>query len=137
MKMVSSYPVLLSDQLLQSAEFYCVNLGFIKTFESDWYVSLASSSDPVFQLALLQTGHASIPAALTQPTANLILNFECSDVDAVYDRLIGERGLPCLLALRDEPWGQRHFITRDPNGILIDIIQMIPPTEEFASQYTS
>jgi hypothetical protein len=37
--------------------------------------------------------------------------------------------------LRDETFGQRHFITKDPNGVLIDVIKPIPPSTEFAAQY--
>ncbi len=40
-----------------------------------------------------------------------------------------------LLALRDEPFGQRHFITRDPNGVLIDVITPIEPSPEYAAQF--
>ncbi len=36
-------------------------------------------------------------------------------------------GLPILLDIRDEDFGQRHFITADPNGMLIDVIKPIPP----------
>jgi uncharacterized glyoxalase superfamily protein PhnB len=28
--------------------------------------------------------------------------------------------------LRDEPWGDRHFTIRDPNGIAIDIVTYSP-----------
>jgi hypothetical protein len=31
---------------------------------------------------------------------------------------------------------QRHFITVDPNGILIDVIGQIPPSEAFMSQFS-
>ena len=41
------------------------------------------------------------------------------------------------LALRDEPFGQRHFIVQDPNGVLIDVIQPIPPSEDFLRQYAA
>ena len=44
-------------------------------------------------------------------------------------------GLPILRSLRDEDFGQRHFITADPNGVLLDIIKPIPPSAEFAAQY--
>ena len=44
-------------------------------------------------------------------------------------------GIPILLSLRDEDFGQRHFITSDPNGVLIDIIKPIPPSEAYAAQY--
>ncbi|TGU42219.1 glyoxalase/bleomycin resistance/extradiol dioxygenase family protein, partial [Mesorhizobium sp. M00.F.Ca.ET.186.01.1.1] len=68
-------------------------------------------------------------------TQGLILNFEVNDVDAEYDKLIQKAGLPVHLDIRDEPFGQRHFITSDPNGVLIDVITVIPPTEAFSSQY--
>jgi hypothetical protein len=44
-------------------------------------------------------------------------------------------GLPILLSLRDEDFGQRHFITGDPNGVLIDIIKPIPPSAEYEAGY--
>lgn len=37
-------------------------------------------------------------------------------------------GLPILIPLRDEAFGQRHFITADPNDVLIDVIKPIPPS---------
>jgi hypothetical protein len=41
------------------------------------------------------------------------------------------------LVLRDEAFGQRHFIVRDPNGVLIDVIQPIAPDEAFLAQYAA
>ena len=56
------------------------------------------------------------------------------DVDAIHDRLLAE-GLPILRSLRDEAFGQRHFITHDPNGVLIDVIKQIPPSDAFLAQF--
>jgi hypothetical protein len=39
------------------------------------------------------------------------------------------------VSLRDEPWGQRHFITEDPDGVLVDVVTVIPPAPEFVAQY--
>lgn len=36
----------------------------------------------------------------------------------------------------NEDYGQRHFMVQDPNDVLIDIIELIPPVEEFQSNYT-
>ncbi|WP_343294143.1 hypothetical protein [Ruegeria sp. ANG-R] len=44
--------------------------------------------------------------------------------------------MPILKTLTDESFGQRHFITCDPNGVLIDVIKPIPPVGEFVDQYT-
>ena len=35
-----------------------------------------------------------------------------------------------------ERFGQRHFITADPNGVLIDVVTPIPPSPEFAALYS-
>ncbi|MFI0799363.1 hypothetical protein [Amycolatopsis lurida] len=66
----------------------------------------------------------------------LLLNFEVEDVDAEHRRLVVDAGLPEALSLRSEDFGQRHFIVADPNGVLIDVIQEIPPTGDFAGQFT-
>ena len=39
------------------------------------------------------------------------------------------------LDLRKEAWGQEHFIVSAPEGILVDVIKMIPPTDEFKDSY--
>ncbi|THB79312.1 MAG: glyoxalase/bleomycin resistance/extradiol dioxygenase family protein, partial [Desulfobulbaceae bacterium] len=39
--------------------------------------------------------------------------------------------------IKSEDFGQRHFIVVDPNGILVDVIQNIEPSAEFAEQYGS
>lgn len=51
--------------------------------------------------------------------------------------MICKAGLPITLPLRDEPFGQRHFIITDPAGTLVDVIKPIPPSPEFAAMYVS
>lgn len=104
-------------------------------FTSAWYVHLQLADEPSMNLAVLDGSHETIPAPARGHSAKgLLLNFEVEDPDAVHDRLQAA-GLPILLPLRDEAFGQRHFITADPNGVLIDIIKPIPPSGEFAAQY--
>ena len=61
---------------------------------------------------------------------------EVEDVDAEFERA-QRAGLPILKTLTDEAFGQRHFITRDPNGVMIDVIKPIPPVGQFVDQYTT
>lgn len=42
-----------------------------------------------------------------------------------------------LLPLRYEAFGQRHFIVKDPNGVMIDVIQPIPPDPTYLAQYAA
>ncbi|RKN62892.1 VOC family protein [Paenibacillus ginsengarvi] len=137
MHISSFYSVIMTEQVAPSAEFYRRYFGFETVFETDWYVSLrlSGSADTAYELALLQPDHPTVPAAYRRSVNGLILNFEVEDVDAEYDRLIREGQLPLLQELRDEEFGQRHFITSDPNGVLIDVITIIPPSDAYSEQY--
>jgi uncharacterized glyoxalase superfamily protein PhnB len=125
----------MTERVEETAAFYIEHFGFQESFTSDWYVHLQSAEDSAINLAILNGQHETIPVQGRGKVAGLLLNFEVQDVDAVYDR-VRAAGLPILLAIRDEDFGQRHFITADPNGVLIDIIKPIPPSAEFAALYT-
>jgi uncharacterized glyoxalase superfamily protein PhnB len=135
MKITQYYPVLMTDRVEPTAQFYERHFRFVRQFSSDWYAHLQSKDDPSVNLAILDGDHDSIPAGARGGRAGgMLLNFEVADVDAEYARVQSE-GLDVQLSLRDEAFGQRHFIVRDPNGVLIDVIQPIPPSAEFLAQY--
>lgn len=136
MKVSQYYPVLMVADVAAVSAFYREHFGFRAMFESDWYVHLQSQEDEAVNLAILQGDHATIPEAGRGRATGMLLNFEVADVEAIYEQLSG-KGLPILLPLRDEPFGQRHFITQDPAGVMIDIIKPIPPSEEFLAQYAA
>lgn len=132
MKSTQFYPVIVCDDVSGTAAFYTSSFRFRPAFESDWYVHLQSGEDPSVNIAILQRGHETIPAE--GQGAALIINFEVDDPDTEFERA-RNAGLPILKPLTDEEFGQRHFITRDPAGNLIDIIKPIAPSEAYAAQY--
>lgn len=135
MKSTQYYPVLMTDRVAATARFYEDHFRFTRQFDSDWYIHLQSAEDASVNLAVLDRGHTTIPASERgRQVSGVILNFEVANVDAEYERLIAQ-GLTVLLAIRDEDFGQRHFIVQDPNGVMIDVIQPIPPSEAFLRQY--
>lgn len=134
MRPTSFYPVVMTDDVAKSSAFFLDHLGFRSLFDSDWYVHLQSEANPAFNFAVLDKNHATIPPAHRSRTGGVLLSFEVEDVDAEYARL-KTAGTPIVLDIRDEAFGQRHFIVSDPTGILIDVIKPIPPSEEFAAQY--
>ncbi len=135
MRIDSLYPVIMTSEVARSKAFWTAHFPFVVAFDSDWYVSLKADQQPAFELALLDPDHPTVPEAFRrQCHGGLIINIEVDDVDAEYERL-RKSGLPMHLSLRSEDFGQRHFITSDPNGVLIDVIKIIPPSAEYASQY--
>ncbi len=134
MKITSYYPVLMVKDVRKTAEFYTKNFRFQALFDCAWYMHLQSTVDESVNLALLQHDHETVPEPARSLATGMILNFEVEDVDAFYEEA-KTSGLPILSELKDEEFGQRHFITCDPNGVLIDVIKQIPPSEEFAKMY--
>lgn len=135
MQINSYYPVIMTEDVDQTSRFWRDRFGFQTAFESDWYVHLTHAAGRDVNLAILQRDHGTIPSSARGRTAaGILINFEVDDPDALYAEL-RQQDLPILLELRDEPFGQRHFITADPNGVLIDIIKPIPPSAEFADHY--
>ena len=130
MQTPSFYPLIQVPDVEATARFYETHLGFVRTFGLDWYVQLRASSEHPFELAVIAQNHDSIPSASQGPTRNLILSFYVDNAAAEEQRLAAA-GVPIAQPLRDEVFGQRHFIAADPNGILIDIITPIDPDPEW------
>ncbi|MDX2388712.1 MULTISPECIES: VOC family protein [unclassified Streptomyces] len=130
------YPVIATTDVTASRDFYTRHLGFEITFEADWYVSLRRPDAPQYELALLDPAHPTVPEGHRVPLrGGLLLNFEVADVDSEHRRLVARAGLTEILPLRTEEFGQRHFIVGAPDGVLIDVITVVPPTGEYAAQY--
>lgn len=134
MKLTSYYPVICTAKLAQTRAFYETHFDFAPAFESDWYVHLTSRSDSRVHLAILEHSHPTIPDGYRKPAQGMLINFEVEDVDTLYHQAEAA-GLDIRLKIRDEDFGQRHFIIADPSGVLVDVIKPIPPSEEFAAQY--
>lgn len=134
MQVNSFYPVLMSRHIAATRDFYVTHFGFTVTFEADWYISL-KSPDERYELAFVAYDHETVVEAYQKPVAGLLLNFEVDNVDSEYERLIDRAGLPLRRELLSEDFGQRHFAISDPNGVLIDVIQVIPPSGDYVEQY--
>ena len=134
MNIRSVYPDICTDKIAASKAFYLENFPFSVTFELDWYVSLTSEGERPFELALLESTHETIPAAYRKNfSGGLLINYEVDEVDPIFEQF-QRAGLPSHLELRSEAFGQRHFITSDPNNVLIDVIKVIPFSESFTGQ---
>lgn len=134
MKCTQYYPVIMTDDVAGTAAFWQRFFRFIPAFEADWYVHLQSQDDAAVNLAILQADHQTIPTQSRGRVSGLLINFEVEDAAAEHERL-KSAGANIIKPLKDEDFGQRHFIVADPNGVLADVITPIPPSPEFAAAY--
>lgn len=119
------YPLLITDKLHECAEFYVSNFGFSKVFEQDWYVHMVHEKSGA-ELAFMVTGATSQPKELHAGFTGegMVYGFETDDAAAEFERL-SKAGVPMVVELKDEEWGQRHFIVRDPAGVYVDVVQQL------------
>lgn len=58
-----------------------------------------------------------------------MISFEVADATAVHERAV-LLGVTIAQELRDEQFGQRHFMAVDPDGLLVDVVEMLFIPEE-------
>lgn len=126
----SFYPVIMCKSVKTCADFFINRFNFKEIFESDWYVSLKSDSG--FELAIIDSEHETIPEKYREICKGIILNIEVDDVDKIYSEI---KKADIIQEIRDEDFGQRHFILKGPEKIIVDVIKVIPPSEEFLKNY--
>jgi catechol 2,3-dioxygenase-like lactoylglutathione lyase family enzyme len=132
--MRSLFPDICTDDVAASRDFYVALFGFRVAFEIAWYAQLQSPSDPNLQLAFVSREHDSVPEGFRAAPRGVLVTVETEDVDAVHRRALA-LGVEIVYALRDEVFGQRHFMAKDPNGLLVDVVQLIPPAPEFLQEH--
>ena len=135
MRMVDSYPVLVTEKLAECRDFYRRWFGFEVGFEADWFVLLSGGTEGPTSLALMHPEHPSSPPT---PGAycgdGAFITFQVEDAEAEYKRLV-EEGAEFDLELTDEPWGQRRFGMTDPAGMWVDVIEQIEPAAGWWDPY--
>ncbi len=129
-------PIITTERLIESKDFYTRSLGFQVVFESDWYVHLRADREEGQEIAFMLPNHHTQPPIFQTPFQGkgLILLLEVDDVITEY-ATVKSKGVNIELELVDEPWGERHFALLDPNGIALNISQMIAPDDSYAAGY--
>ena len=123
--MNSLFPDICTDDLARSRDFYRDLLGFEVSFENAWYVQLQHPKQPAAQIAFVLRDHDSVPRAFQARAQGVLVTVELADVDACHAQARA-LGLELAYDLVSEVWGQRHFMVSDPNGLLVDVVQLIP-----------
>lgn len=121
---------IVTSQLEETKAFYTSVLNFGVTFENEFYLLLHTPNHQA-ELSFLLPDHPTQHPLFQKPFngQGMYITIEVDDVDKEYDR-ITKAGVKIAFALKDEPWGDRHFAIVDPNGIGIDIVTYSQPEEK-------
>lgn len=109
------------DDVEASSAFLVKHFGFAEQMAADGFASLARE-DAGVNLVFLRRGLATLPAdQRNDRAAGLILAFVVDDLEAEQARLEGE-GVTITMPLTVEEWGERAFQVRDPNGVIVQLV---------------
>ncbi len=104
-------PNLRSDRPAETRDFFVELLGFDVAMDLGWVVTVASKSQPSVQVNVIGNDDPAAPG----------ISVEVDDVDAVHSAAL-QRGEEIVYPLRDEDWGVRRFMLREPSGTVVNVL---------------
>lgn len=118
------HPLTITNKLHETANFYMTYFEFEQIFTSDWYIQLAHKNGA--EIAVMSPDLSNQPAFLHKMHAGhgMVFTLETDDATKVFEKLTSA-GAPIVYKLKDEEWGQRHFILEDPSGVYVDVVQYL------------
>lgn len=118
------FPVMVVSELEAVKAFYEAVFGFNAVFfDKDFYLHLVSPGSGA-QLGFLIPGHASQPEFLhpLMQAEGYVISLEVADAAQAFDEA-KKMNLEIVMDLKEEVWGQIHFMVKDPAGIRVDVVQ--------------
>ena len=104
-----------------SSAFLVEHFGFREDMAADGFASL-TRGDAGMNVAFLRRGLPTLPADQRDVhAAGLILAFVVDDLEGELRRLQDE-GVAITMPLTVEEWGERAFQVRDPNGVIVQLV---------------
>lgn len=125
--------IITTDKLDEVREYYVDYFGFKVTFEHPGnFLGLESEMNKEIVIAFSAPSNEDPPYA----GSGLTLCLEVDDVDTECQRLT-QAGLPIVVPLKDNPWGDRSFISVDPAGVSVYVYSPIEVSDEFKGYFKS
>ena len=120
----ATFPVMVTTDLEALKQFYEGIFGFkVVFFDTSFYLHLVSPNNGG-QLGFMVPNHHSQPVFLHSQmvTEGYVISFEVIDAQKAYQQA-KDLSLEVVMPLKEEEWGQRHFIIKDPAGFRVDIVE--------------
>lgn len=126
MKISSSAVSLNVADVAASSTFLQKHFGFREEMAADGFASL-TRDDAGMNVVFLRQGLGSLPADQRDDhAAGLILAFVVEDLEGELERLRAEN-VTITMPLTSEDWGERAFQVRDPNGVIVQLVDWNGP----------
>lgn len=121
MRITASAVSLNVEDVAASSAFLVKHFGFREELAAPGFASL-TRDDAGMNVVFLQRGLPTLPDDQRDDHASgVILAFVVDDLEGELARLESE-GVAITMPLTTEDWGERAFQVRDPNGVIIQLV---------------
>jgi predicted enzyme related to lactoylglutathione lyase len=104
-------PNIRTERPAETRDFFVNLLGFEVAMDLGWIVTVASPTNPSAQVSIMSNDDMSAPG----------ISVGVDDVDAAHPKAV-EQGLDIVYPIRDEEWGVRRFMLREPSGTIVNVV---------------
>jgi uncharacterized glyoxalase superfamily protein PhnB len=104
-------PNIKSERPSETRDFFVDLLGFEVAMDMGWVVTVASPTNPSVQVTIVGNEDMAAPG----------ISVEVADVDAAHAKA-AEQGFEIVYPLRNEEWGVRRFMLREPSGTVVNVL---------------
>lgn len=104
-------PNIKSERPAETRDLFVELLGFEVAMDIGWIVTGTSPTNPAVQVSIISNDDMAAPG----------ISVGVDDVDAVHAKAV-EQGLDIVYPLRDEEWGVRRFMLREPSGTVVNVV---------------
>ena len=108
-------PNLRSERPEETRDFFVGLLGFEPAMDLGWVMTVASPDNPAAQVTIISNDDPAAPG----------ISVGVDNVDAAHARAV-ELGYEIAYPLRDEDWGVRRFMLREPGGTMVNVVSHRP-----------
>ena len=104
-------PNIKAERPAETRDFFVNLLGFQVAMDLGWVLTLASPTEPAVQVTIITNDDMAAPG----------ISVGVDDVDAVHAKAV-EQGFEIVYPIRDEEWGVRRFMLREPSGTVVNVV---------------
>jgi hypothetical protein len=104
-------PNIKTERPAETRDFFVNLLGFEVAMDLGWVVTVASPTNPSAQVTIIGNDDMAAPG----------ISVEVADVDAVHATAV-KQDFEIVYPLRDEEWGVRRFMLREPSGTVVNVL---------------
>jgi catechol 2,3-dioxygenase-like lactoylglutathione lyase family enzyme len=111
MSISRAVPNIKSELPAETRDFFVDLLGFEVAMDLGWVVTVASPTNSTAQVTIVGNDDMAAPG----------ISVEVDDVDVVHTVAV-KNGFEIVYPLRDEEWGVRRFMLREPSGTVVNVL---------------